>query len=145
MTQSGNASQSHTGNLTQVVAALIFRGDRLMICQRPEHKPRALLWEFPGGKVEPGETRQQALKRECEEELDVEVEPGKIFMEVTHKYPDMTIHLTLFLSEIKKGEPKLLEHQDICWVTSEETAHYPFCPADEEILNRIRKEWKERG
>ena len=145
MTQSGNASQSHTGNLTQVVAALIFRGDRLMICQRPEHKPRALLWEFPGGKVEPGETRQQALKRECKEELDVEVEPGKIFMEVTHKYPDMTIHLTLFLSEIKMGEPKLLEHQDICWVTPEETAHYPFCPADEEILNRIRKEWKERG
>ena len=128
MTQSGNASQSHTGNLTQVVAALIFPGrpaDDLPAAGAQAPGPPLGVPRRQGGA---GETRQQALKRECKEELDVEVEPGKIFMEVTHKYPDMTIHLTLFLSEIKKGEPKLLEHQDICWVTPRRPAHYPLLP-----------------
>ncbi len=69
---------------TQVVAALIWRGEQFMICQRPAHKARGLLWEFAGGKVEPGETRQQALVRECREELGVEIAVGDVFMEVTH-------------------------------------------------------------
>ena len=85
---------------TQVVAALIWRGGKFLICQRPAHKARGLLWEFVGGKVEPGETKQQALVRECREELGIETAVGDVFMEVTHTYPDITVHLTLFLSLI---------------------------------------------
>ena len=82
--------------MTQVVAALIWSGDKFMICQRPAHKARGLLWEFVGGKVEPGETKEAALIRECQEELAVTVSVGDVFLEVTHTYPDLTIHLTLF-------------------------------------------------
>ena len=88
---------------TQVVAALIWRGEQFMICQRPAHKARGLLWEFVGGKVEPGETRQQALVRECREELGVEIAVGDVFMGVTHTYPDITVHLTLFHASAEAG------------------------------------------
>lgn len=108
-----------------------------MICQRPAHKTRGLLWEFVGGKVEPGETKEQALIRECREELDVLVRVGDIFMEVCHEYPDMTVQLTLFHSAIVSGQPKRLEHNDIRWITPAEIPQYDFCPADKEILARI--------
>ena len=75
--------------MTEVVAALIWQGEKFMICQRPAHKTRGLLWEFVGGKVEPGETKEQALIRECREELDVEIRVDDVFMEVCHEYPDM--------------------------------------------------------
>ena len=109
-----------------------------MICQRPAHKARGLLWEFVGGKVEPGETRQQALIRECREELAVTLEVGEPYMEVTHEYPDLTVHLTLFRASILQGTPQKLEHNDIRWITPDEIGEYPFCPADEEILRAIR-------
>ena len=125
---------------TQVVAALIWRGNRFMICQRPAHKTRGLLWEFVGGKVEAGETKQAALARECREELDAEVTAGEIFMQLVHNYPDMTVELTLFHATIE-GEPKLLEHNDIRWITVDEIDQYDFCPADVEILAAL----KERG
>ena len=80
--------------MTEVVAALIWDKNKFMICQRPAHKARGLLWEFVGGKVEPGETKQQALIRECREELAVTLDVGDVFMDVTHKYPDLTVHLT---------------------------------------------------
>ena len=127
--------------ITQVVAAFIWDGDRFMICQRPAHKARGLLWEFVGGKVEPGETKQQALIRECREELDVELQVGDVFMEVLHEYPDLTVALTLFYATIQKGEPKKLEHNDIQWITPAQIPQYDFCPADEEILKRIIKEY----
>ena len=82
--------------MTEVVAALIWDQDKFMICQRPAHKARGLLWEFVGGKVEPGETKEQALIRECQEELAVTLNVGEVFMDVTHEYPDLTVHLTLF-------------------------------------------------
>lgn len=125
--------------MTEVVAALIWRGERFLACQRPAHKARGLLWEFVGGKVEPGESRQQALVRECREELDVTVEVGEVFMEVEHHYPDLTVHLTLFQASIPSGEPKKLEHNDIRWITVDEIDHYAFCPADEEILERLKQ------
>lgn len=125
--------------ITEVVAALIWDGERFLACQRPAHKARGLLWEFVGGKVEPGETRQQALVRECREELDVEVGVSDIFMEVTHRYPDLTVHLTLFHAHILVGVPKKLEHNDIRWITIGEIDDYPFCPADEEILERLKR------
>lgn len=125
--------------MTEVVAALIWDGDRFLICQRPAHKARGLLWEFVGGKVEPGETAAQALVRECREELGITVSVGEVFMDVVHEYPDLTVHLTLFHATIAAGTPKLLEHNDLRWITPQETGDYPFCPADVEILKRIRE------
>ena len=123
--------------VTEVVAALIWEGDRFMICQRPQNKARGLLWEFVGGKVEAGETKEQALIRECREELDVTLSVGEVFMDVIHEYPDLTVHLTLFNATVIEGTPQKLEHNDIRWITAREIGSYDFCPADQEILERI--------
>ena len=125
--------------VTEVVAALVWEGEKFMICQRPAHKARGLLWEFVGGKVEPHETKEEALKRECMEELGVTMSVGEVFLSVTHDYPDLLVHLTLFNAKIVEGEPQKLEHNDIKWITSAEIGNYEFCPADEEILKRIRE------
>ena len=125
--------------MVDVVAALIWKDDRFLACQRPAHKARGLLWEFVGGKVEPGETLQEALVRECQEELDVTVGIGNIFMSLTHEYPDLTVRLTLFNAWITDGIPKLLEHNDIRWITTGEIDDYDFCPADEEILKQLKQ------
>lgn len=125
--------------MTEVVAALIWDGNRFLACQRPAHKARGLLWEFVGGKVEPGETKEEALVRECREELGVTVAVGDVFMEVTHEYPDLTVHLTLFHAKIAEGTPQKLEHNDIRWLTVEEIDDFPFCPADVDILERLKK------
>jgi 8-oxo-dGTP diphosphatase len=124
--------------ITEVVAALIWQDNKFMICQRPAHKARGLLWEFVGGKVEPGETKEQALIRECREELAVTISVGDVFMDVVHEYPDLTVHLTLFNATIAAGEPQKLEHNDIQWITPSEILNYEFCPADEEILKQIK-------
>lgn len=124
--------------ITEVVAALIWDHNKFMICQRPAHKARGLLWEFVGGKVEPGETKEQALVRECREEMGITISVGEMFMDVTHEYPDLTVHLTLFNASIQKGVPQKLEHNDIRWITVGEIDQYSFCPADEEILRRLR-------
>lgn len=124
--------------MTEVVAALIWAGDKFMICQRPEHKARGLLWEFVGGKVEPGETKEQALIRECKEELNVTISVHEIYMAVTHEYPDLTVHLTLFRAEIAEGTPQKLEHNDIRWITVAEIPNYDFCPADDVILRKLQ-------
>lgn len=124
--------------MIEVVAALIWDGDRFLACQRPAHKTRGLLWEFVGGKVEPGETHQEALIRECREELCVTVSVGSVFMDVTHTYPDITVHLTLFNSTIVAGEPKLLEHNALAWVKPKEIDNMEFCPADVDILQKLK-------
>ena len=123
--------------MTEVVAALIWKDDKFMICQRPVHKARALLWEFVGGKVEPGETKEQALIRECMEELAIMLYVGDVFMDVIHEYPDLTVHLTLFNATIDYGEPQKLEHNDIQWIKPSEIPNYDFCPADKEILEKL--------
>jgi len=128
--------------MTEVVAALIWDKDKFLICQRPANKARALLWEFVGGKVEPLETKEQALVRECREELDITLSVGNIFMDVTHEYPDITVHLTLFHAQIASGTPKLLEHNNLRWIYVSEIDHFSFCPADVEILRRLKDEYK---
>ena len=130
--------------MVHVVAALIRRGERFLICQRPAHKARGLLWEFVGGKVEEGESPEAALKRECREELDIELAVDDVFIELEHVYPDITIFLTLYNARILEGEPKQLEHSDIRWITPEEIDKYRFCPADAEILKKL-KMLKEQG
>ena len=132
--------QSRKGNtMTEVVAALIWDGNKFMACQRPAHKARGLKWEFVGGKVEPGETKEQALIRECREELAVTVSVGEVFMDVVHEYPDLTVHLTLFNAAITEGVPQNIEHNDIRWITVDEIDQYEFCPADEVILERLKQ------
>ena len=128
--------------MIEVVAALIWHGEKFMICQRPAHKARGLLWEFVGGKVEPGETKEQALIRECQEELAVTLDVGDVFMDVIHEYPDLTVHLTLFSATLAEGEPQKLEHNDIQWIAPSEIPNYEFCPADKEILARICEVYK---
>ena len=124
--------------MTEVVAALIWNGNKFLVCQRPANKARGLLWEFVGGKVEQGETKEAALIRECREELGITVTVGAVFMEVVHEYPDLTVHLTLFHAKIAEGEPQKLEHHDIRWITTKEIDAYPFCPADVEILKKLK-------
>ncbi len=128
--------------MIEVVAALIWDKDKFMICQRPAHKARGLLWEFVGGKVEPGETKEQALIRECKEELAVTLSVGNVFMDVVHEYPDLTVHLTLFNATIAEGVPQMLEHNDIRRITPSEVPNYEFCPADEEIVAKICETYK---
>ncbi len=127
--------------MTQVVAALIRQGKKFMVFQRPVTKTRAFQWEFVGGKVESGETLEEALIRECREEIGVTVKVGSVFMEIDHEYPDITIHLTLFNAEIAEGTVQKLEHNDIKCITPEEIDQYRFCPADDEILEKIKAEF----
>lgn len=127
--------------MTEVVAALIWRNGRFMICQRPAHKARGLLWEFVGGKVEPGETMEAALVRECREELAIGVEVGEIYTQVVHEYPDIKIRLTLFHCTVAEGVPQLLEHADLRWILPVEIPMFDFCPADTDILAMIQKDF----
>lgn len=127
--------------MTEVVAALIWQENRFLICQRPAHKARGLLWEFVGGKVEMGETKEAALVREIKEELGTEAKVDDFFMDVIHPYPDLTVHLSLYHCHIISGQIQLLEHNAIAWITPEEIEKYDFCPADVEILARIRQDY----
>ena len=124
--------------MVEVVAALIWDGDHFLICQRPAHKARPLLWEFVGGKVDPGETLEEALIRECREDLAITIVVGDLFMDVVHTYPDITVHLTLFHATIAEGVPEKLEHNAIRWITVAEIPQYDFCPADVDILQRLQ-------
>ena len=127
--------------ITEVVAALLWEGERFLLCQRPEQKARALLWEFAGGKVEPGETREQALVRECREELGITVSVGAEFLQLVHAYPELTVRLTVFHASIAEGIPQRLEHRELRWVTPVEAGDLPLCPADRPILEKIQKEY----
>ncbi len=123
-----------------VVAALMRDGEKIFICQRPANKGRALQWEFPGGKIEPGEEPEEALIRECKEELAVELAVGKLYAETTHHYPDLSIHLLLFEAELIKGRPQMIEHNDQRWVRRDELGQYDFCPADQIFIEQLMKE-----
>lgn len=127
--------------MTQVVAALIWQNNRFLICRRPPHKTRGLLWEFVGGKVETGETKQQALMRECMEELAVKIRVDDVYMQLVHTYPDMTVELTLFNAAITAGEPQLLEHTEIRYIAVDEIDNFDFCPADVEILKKLKEDF----
>ena len=124
--------------MIEVVAALIWDKDKFLICQRPANKARSFLWEFVGGKVEKGETKEQALIRECKEELNITIKLKDVFMEVVHEYFDITVHLMLFNAEIVDGVPQKLEHNDIKWITPADIPNYNFCPADEGVLKILK-------
>lgn len=126
-----------TATIIEVVAALIVENGKFLICRRPEHKARAGLYEFVGGKVEKGETKEEALVREVREELGVEISVGELFCSVRHDYPDISICLSLYKAQIVKGEPQLLEHSDMRFIAPDEIPSYDFCPADIDILKKL--------
>lgn len=132
-------TNANTAPLTvEVAAALILRGGRFLACQRPLHKARGDLWEFVGGKLEPGETPAEALVRECREELAVEITAGREFMQLSHTYPDLTVQLHVLYAALPENvQPVLLEHTDARWLTPAEATAYPFCPADAPVLEAL--------
>jgi len=119
----------------EVVGGIIRRGDKYLLGKRPLGKAQGGHWEFIGGKIEPGETPEQALARECREEIALEIVNEKIRTSVTHAYPEKTIHLTLIDCEPAPGaEPQALEHAELGWFTPTEMQSLDFCPADAELL-----------
>lgn len=123
--------------MIEVVAAMIRRNGRFLICQRPAGKANALGWEFPGGKIESNETPEAALAREIREELDFDIAVGKRLAAVEYVYPHAAIRLTLFEAAPASGEPKCLEHADMAWISAEDIAHYTFCAADAKLIQAV--------
>ena len=122
----------------QVVAALLVRDDEILCCQRTEHQPLALKWEFPGGKIEPGETPQQALRRELEEELGIDAEIGAQVAQVRHTYLNAnSVELHFFRVEKYRGELDNRIFRNIRWVHRENLPQLDFLDADREIIRRL--------
>lgn len=120
--------------MKDVVAALLRRGDKFLICQRPPGMELPMMWEFPGGKIEPGETAPEALIRECREELQIDIVPGKELMQTEVMNPGGDIRLRFFEAEIAKGDPVKVEHNDIRWITKDQMDDFVFCPADKDFV-----------
>ena len=124
--------------IVEVVAAVIWQDDKFLVCQRPAHKKQnPLQWEFPGGKIEPGETKEEALIREIKEELNTVIKVKSPIGEAEHIYPEFTVHLTFFNCDIIEGVPEKLEHNDFAWISKDETDNYDFCPSDSEFINEF--------
>ena len=124
--------------IVNVVGAFVQRDGKILICRRPKNKAQALLWEFAGGKIEAGESKQDALVRECVEELAVTISVGEELCAVTYDYPEVTVNLTVFFASILSGEPRCLEHEEIRWITADQIDDFEFCPADVEIIEKIK-------
>ncbi|MEM9696309.1 MAG: (deoxy)nucleoside triphosphate pyrophosphohydrolase [Myxococcota bacterium] len=121
----------------RVVAAVIAEDGRYLITQRRPKAALPLLWEFPGGKVEEGETDEDALRREIRHRLGVEITPGELISFVTHPYEHYTVDLYLYDCRLTEGEPSAKAVQDFAWVASADFEDYPFTPADESSMAEL--------
>ncbi len=125
----------------EVAAGLVFRDGKLLITQRLPEAPLGGLWEFPGGKREAGETFEQCLRRELEEELGIEVQVHELLEELTHHYVDRAVHLKFFRCLWLRHEPRAILCHDFAWIGAEQLAHYAFPAADARLLEKLRAEW----
>ena len=123
-----------------VSAGIVIHQGKILLAQRKPGVSHGLKWEFPGGKIEPGETPEQAVLRECREELDVDLCVKGEFMRVLHSYPDIEIQLTVFRTEIIGSDPRCIEHKEIRFVYPSELADFELCPADITVAEKIISE-----
>lgn len=124
--------------MLNVTAAIIRRNGRILICKRSNGGSCAHLWEFPGGKFEPGETAYECITREIREELSAEIRPVSVFAEYTYSYPDKDIAFTFIEAELISGEPQLSVHEEMRWVLPEELGQFNWCPADKKVVEMLR-------
>ena len=129
--------------ITQVVAALIWREDKILICRRPANKARALLWEFPGGKVEAGETPEKALVREIKEELAADISVGKRLTTVEYDYPEFHLVMDCYLCSVDPHALKLLEHENAEWLTWRDFNKMDWMEADKKVVEAVKTFFKE--
>jgi mutator protein MutT len=127
-------------NIIDVAAGLVFRRGELLITQRHAQSHLGGLWEFPGGKREPGETIEQCLTRELREELGIEVSIGELIESLTHAYPEKTVRLHFYRCYLLRGEPQLLDCADFKWVRAAQLRDHHFPPADERLIDRLERE-----
>lgn len=121
-------------NCIQVVACVIERGGEFLITKRLKTSHLGHCWEFPGGKVEPGESLAQCAIRECREEIGVEIKPLKLIQDLRHDYPEKSVHLYFVLSIILSGEPKAIECADWRWVQPRQFSDFEFPEGDKKII-----------
>ena len=121
----------------EVSAGLVFHDGRLLIAQRKPDAHLGGLWEFPGGKREPGETFEACLVRELREELEITVEVGELIEEISHDYPDKLVLLRFFRCRLVSGEPKAIGCHALAWVTRDNFRSYPFPAADAALLDKL--------
>ena len=121
----------------QVTAAIIRKGTKFLIARRAQDKHLGGYWEFPGGKIEEGETPQECLKREIEEELGITIKVGPFFMENEHHYRDKIIQLQAFECELISGEITLNDHDQVEWIALDEFVNFKFAPADIPLIKAI--------
>ena len=126
--------------ILEVAAGLVFRDGKLLITQRPAGGHLPGLWEFPGGKREPGESFEQAVHRELMEELGIEVEVQDLIESINHSYPEKTVELRFFRCVWKRHEPQALGCPAFCWVSRDELVRYEFPAADARLLRRLNSE-----
>jgi mutator protein MutT len=129
----------HPSTLIDVAAALVFRDGKLLITQRCPDAHLGSLWEFPGGKREPGETFEACLRRELQEELGIEVAVGPLVESLTHAYPEKTVHLKFYRCQWLRHELQPLGCADFKWVTADQLRDYSFPAADSRLLDMLRK------
>src|SRR5687767_15950923 len=123
-------SKLGTRNLIEVAAGLVFRGGKLLITQRCKGSHLAGLWEFPGGKREPGETYEACLRRELQEELGIEVEVNNLIESIDHVYPEKSVRLKFFRCRLLKNEPSPIGCDAVAWVDASQLSSYAFPEAD---------------
>jgi 8-oxo-dGTP diphosphatase len=121
----------------EVTAAIIRQGNKVLICQRDSNDDIPDLWEFPGGKVEPGESLEDCIRREIQEELELQIEPQAIFGTTTYDYRDRQLHFTFYTAVIKSGTMVLNVHQDARWITLQELENFSFMPGDVPVVERL--------
>ena len=121
-----------------VTCAIIIRESKILICQRSSTMNLPLKWEFPGGKVEPGEDEKATIVREIKEELHVDIKVAKRLEPVEHGYPTFRIRLVPFIANVVGGELLLEEHADAKWVTVDDLDQYDWAPADVPIVEQLK-------